>query len=58
MSALPPSTILLGNPIVNTPELSPTVTSFAVPWKLTVPPRLATVEFPQTLAKVMPRVST
>ena len=45
---------VLGKPIVNTPELSPTVTSPAVPWKPTVPPRLATVELPPTLSKVIP----
>ena len=45
---------LLGRPIVNTPELSPTVTSLAVPWKPTVSPKLATVELPPTLSKVIP----
>ena len=44
---------VLGNPIVNVPEFSPTVTSPAVPWNETVSPSDAAVELPPTLAKVI-----
>ena len=44
---------VLGKPIVNVPEFSPTVTSPAVPWNETVSPNEAAVELPPTLAKVI-----